>query len=979
MILLCIAASVWAATEGFLYLGLSINVNILITHLQYLGIAPLPPLALLFSISFFGYASSITRMRLNLLLIISAAIILLVWSNSFHHLVFEGFYSIDNGMFTMLGLKHGILWRVILAYHYFLLAALSFLLIFMAITSTGVYRSLAMIFLLAVASVWVANGIYVTGNSPVSNMDISPIAFTGVAGVMAWGFFRYKLLDILPVARAEIFYRFENAILVLDRKHRVLDMNLAAEYLFDVSLKKALGLNARQVLSAFPQLCDLLFETGMNGVCMSISSKERVYDINVSIIKDRKKVFQGSTLTLRDVTERKQAEEALSHSKEKYQALSKMLRLMCDNVPDMIWAKDLETRYIFANKAVCQNLLGAKDTTEPIGKTSMFFAKRERVSHPDDPDWHTFGEICQDSDKIVMKTKVPGHFEEYGNVKGTFLYLDVHKAAFFSEKGEIIGTVGCARDVTAHKQAEAALRESEERFRMLLNDVSMVSVQSCATDGTTLYWNEGSCRLYGYTAQEAVGKSIYDLIIPPEIHDTFAATMQRMADTRVPAPSFEIELLHKDGSRVPVYTTHCILQRPGHPLELFCVGIDLRKVRHAEQEREKLQEQLNQARKMEAIGRLAGGVAHDFNNMLGVILAQTELAMLDVAPENKLYSRLEEIRKAAERSADLTRQLLAFARKQTVAPKMLDLNETVERLLPMLRRLIGEHVNLRWQPGENLWPIRIDPSQIDQILTNLCANARDAMAAVGNVTIETGNEVLNEDQHGVCAGVAPGDYIGLAVGDDGCGMEKETVEKIFDPFFTTKKMGKGTGLGLATVYGVVTQNGGFVSVHSKPGQGTKLRILLPRHIAETKEIDLPDDAKQDESGGETILLVEDEPMILDVTTTMLEQLGYAVLAAGTPGEAVQLARAHGGQIHLLITDVVMPEMNGRELAKNILSLYPDMERLFMSGYTSDIIAHHGVLDEGVNFIQKPFTMKTLAVKLREVFAKDTAEHPGATG
>ncbi|MBN1615493.1 MAG: PAS domain S-box protein, partial [Deltaproteobacteria bacterium] len=385
---------------------------------------------------------------------------------------------------------------------------------------------------------------------------------------------------------------------------------------------------------------------------------------------------------------------------------------------------------------------------------------------------------------------------------------------------------------------------------------------------------------------------------------------------------------------------------------------------------EKLEEQMRQAQKMEAVGRLAGGVAHDFNNMLGIILGHADMILEGLTPDQPFHADLTEIRKAGERSADLTRQLLAFARKQTVAPKVIDLNKTVEGMLKMLHRLIGEDIDMAWIPGEKVWPVKIDPAQIDQVLANLCVNARDAIADVGKVTIETGNSVFDEEYCKEHAGFVTGEYTLLTVSDNGCGMDKETLENIFEPFFTTKESDKGTGLGLATVYGVVKQNNGFINVYSEPGQGTTFRIYLPRH--RVKEASLPDKEaiRPAARGHETILLVEDEPAILRMTMMMLERTGYKVLAAGTPGEAIALAREHAGEIHLLMTDVVMPEMNGRDLAKNLLSLYPNLKRLFMSGYTANVIAHHGVLDEGVQFIQKPFAKQDLAIKVREVLNAD---------
>ncbi len=387
--------------------------------------------------------------------------------------------------------------------------------------------------------------------------------------------------------------------------------------------------------------------------------------------------------------------------------------------------------------------------------------------------------------------------------------------------------------------------------------------------------------------------------------------------------------------------------------------------KRAEMERESLQIQLSQAQKMESVGRLAGGVAHDFNNMLHVILGTAELASEKAGANPALQADLEEIRSVAQRSADLTRQLLAFARKQTIAPRVLDLNETIEGSLKMLLRLIGENVKLIWSPEASLWAIKIDPSQIDQLIANLCLNARDAIAGNGTIALSTGSVVVDEADCIGHEGAVPGDYVRLSITDDGCGMDEETRQHIFEPFFTTKGVGEGTGLGLATVYGIVVQNGGIIDVLSQKGRGTTFLIYLPRHRSKADLQPGTDKAQSMARGHETILLVEDEPSTLQMTCRMLERHGYNVLPAASPGEAIELAQQHSGEIHLLMTDVVMPEMNGRDLARTLLGLYPDVKRLFMSGYTADIIAHHGVLDEGVRFIQKPFAMKDLAAKVRE--------------
>ena len=409
-----------------------------------------------------------------------------------------------------------------------------------------------------------------------------------------------------------------------------------------------------------------------------------------------------------------------------------------------------------------------------------------------------------------------------------------------------------------------------------------------------------------------------------------------------------------------------LFRSKGSPIKVIGVIQDVTASKNAEKEKISLEQQLIQAQKMEAIGRLAGGVAHDFNNMLSIILGNTEIALQDLDETDHRKSNLREIYKAAQRSTNLTKQLLAFARKQTIDPKILNLNQVLDDMLKMLKRLIGEDIDLTWKPAQNLWSLKIDPSQIDQILANLCVNARDAIKNVGKVTIETNNISFDEAYCKEHVGFNPGDYVMIAFSDNGSGMDKQVLDKLFEPFFTTKGVGQGTGLGLATVYGIVKQNNGFINVYSELGEGTTFKIYLPVHsipaVSNQKNF-----TKTSLTGNERILLVEDEKAILRMTKMMLERLGYTVLTASTPNEAISIVEASNfNAIHLIITDVIMPEMNGRDLSKKLLRLNPDLKCLFMSGYTANVIAHHGVLDTGVQFINKPFSTQDLATKVREV-------------
>ena len=518
-----------------------------------------------------------------------------------------------------------------------------------------------------------------------------------------------------------------------------------------------------------------------------------------------------------------------------------------------------------------------------------------------------------------------------------------------------------AREIENHKQTEVALRQEQLLSKSIIDSLPGIFYLYTYPELKLILWNREHESLFGYEGEEIEGRHVTDWHAPESEDAVLKAIEDVMTRGRA---SIEAHLLTKDGRPVPLLLTGIRFETQGQ-LYLMGIGIDITERKRAEAEAEKLQHQLIQSQKMESVGRLAGGVAHDFNNMLGVILGYTEIVLKKVAEDQPMYSALRGIQQAAQRSTDLTRQLLAFARKQTVAPKVLDLNETVASMLIMLRRLIGENIDLVWLPDESLGAIKMDYTQIDQILANLCVNARDAIGDTGRITIETGNVIFDEACCSSHVGITPGEYVLLTLSDNGCGMDHETISHLFEPFFTTKEMGKGTGLGLATVYGIVKQNDGFVNVYSELGLGTTFKVYLPRHKANDENLPEPEGAEPVPTGHETILLVEDEPMILEMTTAMLELQGYTVLPANSAGQAIGLAREHAGKIHLLMTDVVMPEMNGRDLARNLLPIYPHLKRLFMSGYTANVIAHHGVLDEGVHFLQKPFTMQDLSIKIRE--------------
>jgi nitrogen-specific signal transduction histidine kinase/ActR/RegA family two-component response regulator len=414
------------------------------------------------------------------------------------------------------------------------------------------------------------------------------------------------------------------------------------------------------------------------------------------------------------------------------------------------------------------------------------------------------------------------------------------------------------------------------------------------------------------------------------------------------------------------------------PLCFLTSIVDITPRKRAEAEREKLEEQLRLSQKMEAIGSLAGGIAHDFNNLLSVILYGTEFAMARMRDDDRAREELLEVRKAGERAVALTRQLLAFSRKQVLQPVVLDLNRIAAGVEKMLRRILGEDIDYVQVLAPELGMVLADPGQIEQVLMNLVVNARDAMPAGGKLTIETCNVELDEEYAARHVAVKPGPYVLLVVTDTGCGMDAATQARIFDPFFTTKEKGKGTGLGLSTVYGIVKQSGGNIWVYSEPGRGTTFKIYLPWKMSSTTTVTGSRLAAVTTrpTGTETILVVEDEEAVRDITKRILCAAGYNVLAAASPNDALLTCNAHQGQVHLLLTDVVMPQMSGRVLAERLVLVRPGIKILYMSGYTDDAIVHHGTLDPGTNFIAKPFSAADLTTKVRAVLDSDIGQDLG---
>lgn len=517
------------------------------------------------------------------------------------------------------------------------------------------------------------------------------------------------------------------------------------------------------------------------------------------------------------------------------------------------------------------------------------------------------------------------------------------------------------------RRAEEALRESEERYRTLVHTLPDAIIVIDAA-GNITYASPTAFRLYGGEKAELLGHNMLEWV-HPSLHQ------QALNDFKVILSGGfitgkEYLLLHRDGSVFfGEVSASCLKNSQGQVIGIICMARDISERKRTEEEQAKLTEQLRQAQKMESIGRLAGGVAHDFNNLLTVIQGYCSLMQAEIPGESSLLKNLAQIQLASERASALTRQLLAFSRKQILAPTVIDLNSLVVNLRMMLERLIGEDITLSTvlQPG--LWPTIADPGQIEQVIMNLVVNARDAMPAGGKLTIETHNVQIDEPYLRTHLEAPGGPCVMLVVTDTGCGMDESTQANIFEPFFTTKEPGKGTGLGLATAYGIIKQSGGNITVYSEPGQGTTFKIYLPAHEMMAQSLAVASASPVARGGHETILLVEDEAMVRSLVQSILQAEGYTVLEAGHGSKALILAAQHQGSIDLLVTDVVMPDMSGRELAEQLKTLRPQIKLLYMSGYTDDAVVRHGLLTAEVEYLSKPFSPSSLISKVREVLNK----------
>jgi two-component system cell cycle sensor histidine kinase/response regulator CckA len=762
---------------------------------------------------------------------------------------------------------------------------------------------------------------------------------------------RMQLETLLKDSEERFRRLFETAndgILLLEkREFKICHVNPAVTAMLDYSKEECIGNDIKDI--GFPDDLDtpqeILKTLNKDGIIhykdVPVRKKAgQVIDTDIYMV-DKATLVQCN---IRNVTERKRTEEALRKSEEKY-------RRLFNNAEVGIYRTRLDGSEVIEVNRKFLDIAGAT-REEIIGKPSVNLWADPKEREEMAKMLVTDGSVSAFEFKMLNKRR--------GDVRNCLT-----SALLYREQGILEGSIV---DITDRIHIEQSLQEEKNRAQSYLDIAEVMFVVINSKEEVALT-NRKTCEVLGYKQEEIIAKNWFDSFLPARIKDQVRTVFAGlMAGEIGHFRYYENTVLTKDGKERDIAWQSTILKDDeGNIFGILASGEDITDLKQAEKEKQRLEAQLQQSQKMETIGLLAGGIAHDFNNLLTTIIGNAYFALDQASEGTSLYNEIDEIRKAGRQAAALTRQLLAFSRKQLIKPQVINLNDILMNTEKMLRRTIGEDIEFKTTFEPELWNVKMDSGQIEQIILNLIVNARDAMPDGGNLTVETANVELDDmyfQNHGIKNGW--GSYVMMAVTDTGIGMDEETQSRIFEPFFTTKERAQGTGLGLSTVYGIVKQNNGHIWAYSEPGKGTTLKVYFPR-IKADEASDIEEQLDENRlKGSETILIVEDSETLLKLTQKMLESYGYKVLTAQNGNEAMEIFNGHDGPIHLLLTDVVMPGMSGRKLAEQIQSENQKVKVIYMSGYTDDTISKHGVLNDDIEFIEKPYSAKDLGLKVRKV-------------
>jgi PAS domain S-box-containing protein len=995
-IVLALSVAEWSLGYALELWSINLTAKVFWSQIKYLGIVILPMSWLTFALQYTGQTQWLKLRNIVFLLIEPMITLSLVWTNNLHGLIWSSIGMDTFGAFSVRVSTHGAWFWFHTMYSYLLLLLGTILLFKSVVRSPHLYREQVVAVLIGVIAPWVGNGLYLFQLNPFPNLDLTPFAFTLTGLCIAWGLFHFRFLDIVPAARDAVIESMNDVVMVLDIQNRIVDLNPAAERVTGHSKSKVIGQPAAQVLPLWPNLVQRYQnETETHSeIVLGEGEAKRYFDLHISPLYDRHHCFIGRLFVSRDITERIQAETVLQKAHNELEnkvgertaewiianeqlkleiqerakaeeALQQGLNLIgrakrewestADSLPQLILLLDAQGFILRANRTVERWNL-------------------EQVTHVKGQNIHELIHSgCTDSTcyfaTIWQKTwqeLTSGQSAEYeveDIMLKRFIHVQgrpiLHPKYKEGEETESFAVVVIS-DITDRKRAEELLRESEEYLKTLLDSIHAGILVIDPETHQIIDANSFALEMTGGVKEQVFGRECHSFVCPAEKGKCPVTDLQQSIDMS------ERVILKTNGGQVPILKSVVPITRNGRKylIESF---IDITKHKQIEKEKAALEEQLLQSQKMEAIGRLAGGVAHDFNNLLTPITGYSQLAISSLPPSDPIRDDLQEIQKAADRAAVLTRQLLVFSRRQSLKPQVLNLNTIILDVVKMLRRLIGEQIELVMLPGSDLGSVKVDPGQLEQVIVNLVVNARDAMPNGGRLILETTNVKIDQDNINQYTGITPGDYILFAVSDTGSGMTDEVKIHLFEPFFTTKEKGKGTGLGLSMVYGIIKQSDGHIFVNSQLGQGTTFKIYLPRIEEEMIAMPKRDDLGYMPRGNETVLLVEDEPLVRGLALRILRGQGYQVLEASNGNEALYVAQEQPEEIiHLLLTDVIMPHLGGKELAERLKNLRPNIKVLFTSGYTDHAISQYGLLNPNIAFLEKPFSPSGLVRKVREV-------------
>ena len=913
---------------------------------EYLGLTLVPAAMFIFSLRYTGYHQAFSPGQIALLFGPPLIFIAAVWTNPWHHLMWSRVWLDQDGPYPLLVYQRGFLFWLMVAYSYGLILAGSVILFRLFIRSRRLYHRQFVVLLLGLGAPWLANALYISGLSPWRTLDLTPFALCLTGLALVWGLFRVGLLDLLPIAHKVIIDGLGDPVIVIDLSGRVVDLNPAAQQLFGNRESGPIGLQATELVP------DLAAGPPAGGRPIEITLPDgpvsRSYDLRLSPLTDRQGRPAGRVAIMRDITEQNQARAALTESENRY-------RMLFEAAGDSIFLLK-DGLFVDCNQRTLE-LFGC-------GRADILGRPPEDFSPPCQPDGRDSAEKARE---LINKALASGpQFFEWTHQRLDGRPFD---AEISLNRVEMISgphILVMIRDVTERRRAEKALAESEARLRTLYEQ-SPLGLLVLSPAGEAVSVNQAWKELFGGELEELAGYNIFnDGQLKKLGIDEYLREVLAGRPIILPPVEYDTSGRLSRGRRMWVKgRAYPIMDAAGQAVNIIAMFEDVTASVQEENTRRLLEEQLAQAQKMQAVGTLASGIAHDFNNILQVISGYVQLVLTsgETGPKNQKY--LGEVDRAVERASDLVLRLLTFSRR--VEPKLMpvDLNRQLGEVIRILERTIPKMISLQTDLAEGLAPVRADPNQLERLIMNLATNARDAMPDGGRLSLTTRPALLSRDDCRRRPGLSPGLHVRLTVKDTGEGMDKETLERMYEPFFTTKALGQGSGLGLATVYGIVRSHGGHIACRSQPGQGTTFDIYLPAAQGEPAENGEPEPPLDNLGGEETILVVDDEEQIVETLREMLQAQGYGVLTASSGEEALDLRRTHP-EIDLVVLDLGMPGMGGHGCLKEIKHSWPAQKVIIASGYSPESPDKDPRLAGAAACIGKPYRMNDLFRAIRTV-------------